>query len=135
MLERCWVTGREWGESGAALVVIFLAVWLIAPLCEEVIFRGVLWRVFAHWQWNRWVIFTVTSLVFAVAHLELVRMPLLLVLARQRRRASGEQLPAGPGSVPPPWTGLRTHRRAGTATRVRSAATTVSPSKASAASS
>jgi uncharacterized protein len=56
-------------------------VWLLAPLCEEVLFRGALWRAFEHWRWNRWVIFVVTSLAFSVAHLELLRTPLLLVLS------------------------------------------------------
>jgi membrane protease YdiL (CAAX protease family) len=46
-----------------------------------VIFRGVLWRALEHWRWNRWVIFAVTSVVFSIAHLELLRTPLLLVLS------------------------------------------------------
>lgn len=62
-------------------VIAFVGVWLIAPLCEEVLFRGVLWRAFEHWRWNRWVIFAVTTVVFSVAHLELLRTPLLLVLS------------------------------------------------------
>ncbi|QQQ80643.1 CPBP family intramembrane metalloprotease [Saccharothrix sp. 6-C] len=65
----------------AAAVVVFLAVWLIAPLAEEVLFRGVLWRAFEHLGWNRWVVFAATSLVFSIAHLELLRTPLLLVLS------------------------------------------------------
>ncbi len=67
--------------SLAAGLVAFLGVWLIAPLSEEVLFRGVLWRTFEHWRWNRWVIFGVTTIVFSVAHMELLRTPLLLVLA------------------------------------------------------
>ncbi|MPZ00076.1 MAG: CPBP family intramembrane metalloprotease [Actinophytocola sp.] len=62
-------------------LVAFLGVWLIAPLCEEVLFRGVLWRTFEHWRWNRWVIFAVTTIAFSVAHMELLRTPLLLVLS------------------------------------------------------
>ncbi|MGM1058687.1 lysostaphin resistance A-like protein [Saccharothrix sp. Mg75] len=64
-----------------AAVVAFLAVWLIAPLGEEVLFRGVLWRALEHWGWNRWVVFAVTSLVFSAVHLELLRTPLLVVLS------------------------------------------------------
>ncbi|HEV2777964.1 MAG TPA: CPBP family intramembrane glutamic endopeptidase [Actinophytocola sp.] len=64
-----------------AAVTVFLVVWLVAPLGEEVIFRGVLWRALEHWRWNRWVIFAVTSVVFSLAHLELLRTPLLLVLS------------------------------------------------------
>jgi membrane protease YdiL (CAAX protease family) len=62
-------------------VAVFLVVWLLAPLGEEVLFRGVLWRALEHWRWNRWVIFAVTSVVFSIAHLELLRTPLLLVIS------------------------------------------------------
>lgn len=65
----------------AAALAVFVAVWLIAPLCEEVMFRGALWRALEHWRWNRWLILVVTSVVFSVAHLELTRTPLLLVLS------------------------------------------------------
>ncbi|MFE2754523.1 CPBP family intramembrane glutamic endopeptidase [Actinosynnema sp. NPDC059335] len=71
--------GRE--LAPAAAVVAFLVVWLVAPLAEEVVFRGVLWRAVERLGWNRWVVFAVTSLVFSVAHLELLRTPLLLVLS------------------------------------------------------
>ncbi|MFC6087895.1 CPBP family intramembrane metalloprotease [Saccharothrix sp. BKS2] len=62
-------------------LVAFAALWLLAPLAEEVLFRGVLWRALEHWRWNRWLIFTATTAVFAVAHLELLRTPLLLLLS------------------------------------------------------
>lgn len=65
----------------AVAVLVFLVVWLVAPLGEEVIFRGVLWRALEHWRWHRWTIFVGTSVVFSVAHLELLRTPLLLVLS------------------------------------------------------
>ncbi|GAA1340503.1 CPBP family intramembrane glutamic endopeptidase [Saccharothrix algeriensis] len=71
--------GRQLGLLPAA--VAFLAVWLVAPLVEEVLFRGVLWRALEHWGWNRWVVFAVTTAVFSVAHLELLRTPLLVVLS------------------------------------------------------
>ncbi|NKE62400.1 CPBP family intramembrane metalloprotease, partial [Lentzea sp. PSKA42] len=64
-----------------AAVIVFVMVWLVAPLSEEVIFRGALWRALEHWRWNRWLIFAATSVVFSVAHLELLRTPLLLVLS------------------------------------------------------
>ncbi len=62
-------------------VAVFLVVWLVAPLCEEVLYRGVLWRALEHWHWNRWFIFVVTTVVFSFAHLELLRTPLLLVVS------------------------------------------------------
>ncbi|MGH3978006.1 MAG: lysostaphin resistance A-like protein [Pseudonocardiaceae bacterium] len=71
--------GRQFGATAA--VAAFLVVWLVAPLCEEVLYRGVLWRAFEHWRWNRWVIFAVTTMVFSVAHLELLRTPLLVVIS------------------------------------------------------
>lgn len=71
--------GRQLGPVTA--VAMFLVVWLVAPLAEEVLFRGALWRALEHWHWNRWMIFVVTSVVFSVAHLELLRTPLLLVLS------------------------------------------------------
>ncbi|MFD1151081.1 CPBP family intramembrane glutamic endopeptidase [Saccharothrix hoggarensis] len=72
-------TGRDLAPTAA--VVAFLAVFLLAPIGEELLFRGVLWRALEHWGWNRWVVFAVTSLAFSVAHLELLRTPLLLVLS------------------------------------------------------
>ncbi len=61
-------------------ITLFFGVWLVAPLCEELLYRGVLWRAMEYWQWNRWVIFGLTTAVFSVAHLELLRAPLLLVI-------------------------------------------------------
>lgn len=65
----------------AAAVTAFLVVWLVAPAAEEVLFRGALWRALEHWGLNRWVVFAATSVLFSLAHLELLRTPLLLVLS------------------------------------------------------
>jgi uncharacterized protein len=62
-------------------ITLFFGVWLVAPLCEELLYRGVLWRAMEYWRWNRWVIFGLTTAVFSVAHLELLRTPLLLVIS------------------------------------------------------
>lgn len=62
-------------------VTLFLVVWLLAPACEEVLFRGALWRALEHWRLNRWLVFVVTTLVFSVAHLELLRTPLLIIVS------------------------------------------------------
>ncbi|MGH3719019.1 MAG: lysostaphin resistance A-like protein [Pseudonocardiaceae bacterium] len=62
-------------------LALFFAVWLVAPVCEEVIYRGVLWRAMEYWRWNRWVIFGLTTVLFSFAHLELLRTPLLVVIA------------------------------------------------------
>jgi len=65
----------------ALALVMFLVVWLVAPLCEEVLYRGVLWRAMEYWGWKPWVIFGLTTLVFSFAHLELLRTPLLVVIS------------------------------------------------------
>lgn len=62
-------------------LMVFFAVWLVAPFCEEVLYRGVLWRAMEYWGWNRWVIFVLTTLAFSFAHLELLRTPLLVVIS------------------------------------------------------
>jgi membrane protease YdiL (CAAX protease family) len=61
-------------------LTLFFAVWLVGPVCEEVIYRGVLWRAMEYWRWNRWVILGLTTTLFSLAHLELLRTPLLLVV-------------------------------------------------------
>jgi uncharacterized protein len=69
-------------------LTLFFAVWLIAPLCEELVYRGLLWRAMEYWGWNRWVIFGLTTVVFSLAHplfslshSELLRTPLLIVIS------------------------------------------------------
>jgi uncharacterized protein len=61
-------------------IVVFLVVAVVAPCCEEIIYRGLLWGALER-RWGRWVALTVSTVVFALAHLELVRIPLLLVVA------------------------------------------------------
>ncbi len=61
---------------GVALVVIVLA-----PLCEEIVYRGLLWGALERYAVPRWVPFVVTTLLFAVAHFEFTRTPLLFVVA------------------------------------------------------
>lgn len=69
-------------------LTLFFAVWLIAPLCEELVYRGVLWRAMEYWRWNRWVIFGLTTVLFSLAHplfsmsySEFLRTPLLIVVS------------------------------------------------------
>jgi membrane protease YdiL (CAAX protease family) len=61
-------------------VLVFLDVWLIAPLCEEILYRGLLWGAMERRSWNRWLILVITTVVFAAAHFELLRAPLLIVI-------------------------------------------------------
>lgn len=61
-------------------IVLFLYVWLFGPLCEEIIYRGLLWGALERLQWGRWVVFGLTTVIFAVSHLEPMRTSLLLVI-------------------------------------------------------
>lgn len=61
-------------------VVVFLIVAFVVPACEEIVYRGLLWGAL-EWRWGRWVTLVVTTVVFALAHLEFTRTPLLLVVA------------------------------------------------------
>lgn len=62
-------------------VTIFLMVWLVAPICEEIVYRGLLWGALERIGANRWWAFGLTTLLFALAHFEFTRTPLLLVIA------------------------------------------------------
>jgi len=64
-----------------AAVVMFLYVWLVGPICEEIIFRGLLWGAIERQRWGRWAAFGLSTAIFAVSHLEPIRTTLLLVIA------------------------------------------------------
>ncbi|WP_158888962.1 CPBP family intramembrane glutamic endopeptidase [Amycolatopsis anabasis] len=72
--------------SVAAAVIMFGYVWLLGPICEEIIYRGLLWGAVErlHWgkeKWGRLAAFLLSTAVFAVSHLEPLRTTLLLVIA------------------------------------------------------
>ena len=64
-----------------AAVAVVLVVVLLAPLCEEIVYRGLLWGAVERRTTARWVPVVVTTLLFAFAHFELTRAPLLFVVA------------------------------------------------------
>lgn len=64
----------------ALAVAMFLFVWLIGPICEELIYRGLLWGALERLAWGRWAVFCLTTVIFAVSHLEPFRTSLLLVI-------------------------------------------------------
>jgi uncharacterized protein len=75
--------GRVFGGVRASwpwAVAVFLIVALLAPLCEEIIFRGLLWGAIDR-RWGRWVALAVTTVVFALAHFEFTRAPVLVLVA------------------------------------------------------
>lgn len=61
--------------------VVGLIVVFVAPFCEEVVYRGLLWGAVERLGANRFWTLAVTTVVFALAHFEFVRTPLLLVVA------------------------------------------------------
>ncbi|MDA3629823.1 type II CAAX endopeptidase family protein [Saccharopolyspora oryzae] len=64
-----------------AAVVVFLHIWLIAPLCEELLYRGLLWGAMERMRWSQLNVFLLSTAVFAIGHLEPQRTALLLVIA------------------------------------------------------
>ena len=54
-----------------------LVVCILAPLAEEVIFRGAVLRtMLEHWEGNkRWTAITISALLFALAHMNPAQMP------------------------------------------------------------
>jgi membrane protease YdiL (CAAX protease family) len=64
----------------AAAIAMFLFVWLVGPVCEEIIYRGLLWGALERLNWGRWAVFGLTTVIFAVSHLEPLRTSLLLVI-------------------------------------------------------
>ena len=65
----------------ALAVLIFLHVWLLAPICEELLYRGLLWGAMERLRWSRVAVFVLSTAVFAIGHLEPERTLLLLVIA------------------------------------------------------
>jgi membrane protease YdiL (CAAX protease family) len=61
-------------------IALFVFVWLIGPICEELIYRGLLWGALERLKWGRWAVFGLTTVIFAVSHLEPLRTSLLLVI-------------------------------------------------------
>ncbi|WP_410644677.1 CPBP family intramembrane glutamic endopeptidase [Amycolatopsis sp. lyj-346] len=72
--------------SISAALVMFVYLWLLGPICEEIIYRGLLWGAAEQLQWRseRWgrvAAFLLSTAVFAASHLEPLRTTLLLVIA------------------------------------------------------
>ena len=69
-------------RSGPVLAAaVFVIVVFVAPLCEEIVYRGLLWGAVERLGARRWWALGVTSVVFALAHFEFTRTPLLLLVA------------------------------------------------------
>ncbi len=75
--------GEAFGDVQAGPVlalVVLLAVAVVGPACEEILYRGLLWGGVEKLG-GRWAAFGVSTLLFALAHFEFQRTPLLLVVA------------------------------------------------------
>ena len=67
-------------------IVLALWIWLGAPFCEEVMFRGMAWGALERrvppmrgaWLGNKWVILVVTAVAFALWHREGWRLVILV---------------------------------------------------------
>jgi membrane protease YdiL (CAAX protease family) len=64
----------------AAAVVLFLYVCFLGPLCEEIIYRGLLWGAIERQGWSRWAAFVLSTMIFAASHLEPLRTSLLIII-------------------------------------------------------
>ncbi|MGH3585619.1 MAG: lysostaphin resistance A-like protein, partial [Pseudonocardia sp.] len=68
-------------RAGPVLAVtVMVLVVFVAPLCEEILYRGVLWGAIERLG-GRWWAFFGSTLVFALAHFEYPRVFLLPVIA------------------------------------------------------
>ncbi|CCQ16908.1 putative conserved integral membrane protein [Rhodococcus sp. AW25M09] len=67
-------------------IVLAVWIWIGAPICEETMFRGMLWGALEKrtrpmpmaWLGNRWVVLVITAVVFAIWHREWWRFVVLL---------------------------------------------------------
>lgn len=53
----------------------YLVVGLLAPLAEEMVFRGAILRSLLQWRSNPWVGIVISALLFAVIHMNPAQMP------------------------------------------------------------
>ena len=53
----------------------YFVVGLLAPVCEELVFRGAVLRALLGWARHHWVAIGVSALLFAVAHANPAQMP------------------------------------------------------------
>ena len=53
----------------------YIAIGLLAPLAEEMVFRGAILRSLLRWKQNPWVGIAISALLFAVVHMNPAQMP------------------------------------------------------------
>jgi hypothetical protein len=72
--------------SVSAAITMFLYLWLLGPVCEEIIYRGLLWGAIERLKWGnekygQIAAFLISTAIFALSHLEPLRTTLLLVIS------------------------------------------------------
>ena len=58
----------------------YFAVGLLAPVCEELVFRGAILRALLHWTPRHWVAIAISALLFALIHANPAQMPHAFVI-------------------------------------------------------
>lgn len=53
----------------------YFAVGLLAPVCEEIVFRGAVLRALLRWTHHHWMAIAVSALLFALIHANPAQMP------------------------------------------------------------
>ena len=53
----------------------YFAIGLLAPICEEIVFRGAVLRVLLRWTSRHWLAIAVSALLFALVHANPAQMP------------------------------------------------------------
>lgn len=56
--------------SGLELLLLVMLVGVVVPVVEELIFRGLLWKVVTFCRGTSFIAYLITSCLFALAHLE-----------------------------------------------------------------
>lgn len=71
---------KQIAAAPRTVFAVLISAVVIAPICEEVFFRGFLLPGLRHVMSAPWAI-VVSSVIFAIAHVQLGSLPLLIVLA------------------------------------------------------
>lgn len=58
----------------------YFAVGLLAPVCEELVFRGAILRALLQWTSRHWVAIAISALLFALIHANPAQMPHAFVI-------------------------------------------------------
>jgi hypothetical protein len=56
--------------SGIELLLLIVVIGIVVPIIEELVFRGLLWKIFSLFKAPDILAYVLTSLLFAVAHYE-----------------------------------------------------------------